>query len=120
MSVSSVLLFSPSTDPQVEQGTVRPTQAASQANPGNDPSRENQSSQIHHSRSSTIQDEVKVQMEPPGEIAVYQFLDQSGSVILQVPPEQVLNLARQISQELSQEAALKAPAGIGKGEDNGH
>jgi hypothetical protein len=120
MSVSSVLLFPPSADSQSEQGAVRPAQAVSQAIPGNDPSRENQSTQIHHSRSTALQDEVKVQMEPPGEIAVYQFLDQSGSVILQVPPEQVLNLARQISQELSQEAALKAPAGIEKGEDNGH
>jgi hypothetical protein len=59
-------------------------------------------------------------MERPGEIAVYQFLDESGSVIMQVPPEQLINLARQISQELTREAALRAPAGIEKGEDNGH
>lgn len=50
------------------------------------------------------QDEVKLQFEPPGEIAVYQFVDQHGTLILQVPPQQMLDLARQISQELAQEA----------------
>jgi len=43
---------------------------------------------------------VKVQLEPPGEIVVYQFVDQHGTVVLQVPPRQLLELAKQISQEL--------------------
>jgi hypothetical protein len=55
-------------------------------------------------------DVVKVQMEPPGEIAVYQFVNQQGTLVLQVPPQQLLNLAREISQELAQEAATKSAA----------
>lgn len=57
-------------------------------------------------------------MEPPGEIAVYQFLDQDGTLVLQVPPQQWINLAQEISKELAQEAAPK-PAAVEKGENNG-
>jgi hypothetical protein len=60
-----------------------------------------------------------VQWEPPGEIAVYRFVDQQGTLVLQVPPQQVLNLALEISQELAQEAAPKA-AGIEGGKNHGH
>lgn len=60
-----------------------------------------------------------MQMEPPGEIAVYQFVNQQGTLVLQVPPQPVLNLAVEISQELAQEAAPKA-AGIEGEKDHGH
>ena len=81
--------------------------------------RENDGPQIGASQSSNAQDEVKVQMEPPGEIAVYQFLNQYGTLVLQVPPQQWLDLAQSISKELAQEAAPHA-ASIEKGEDHGH
>lgn len=64
-------------------------------------------------------DEVKVQWESPGEIAVYKFLDQEGTLVLQVPPQPVLDLALAISQELDQEAAERTPALEG-GKENGH
>jgi len=50
--------------------------------------------------SADPQDEVKVQFEPPGAVAVYQFVSQDGSLIVQVPSEQMLNIAREISQAL--------------------
>ena len=52
-------------------------------------------------------------------IMVYQFVNQQGSLILQVPSEQLLSLAQQISQELAQEAAPKEPAPVEGGKDNG-
>jgi hypothetical protein len=53
------------------------------------------------------EDEVKVQWESPGNIAVYEFLDQNGSLVLQIPPQQILNLARDISQELADESRIQ-------------
>jgi len=75
--------------------------------------------QIHSTRSGPAPDVVKVQLEPPDEIAVYQFVDQQGTLILQVPPQVLLNLARDISQELAAETAAKSAAVEG-GKDNGH
>ena len=51
---------------------------------------------------------------------VYQFVNQQGAVIEQEPSEQELNQAREISQELAQEAARAEPAGVEGGKDNGH
>ncbi|HTU40741.1 MAG TPA: hypothetical protein VMF10_03465 [Candidatus Aquilonibacter sp.] len=118
MSVSSVLMFPPSTESQDEPAVVRPAQAASRSISGRDSLRESDGPEIDASPSNAAQDEVKVQMEPPGEIAVYQFLNQYGNVILQVPPQQVLDLAQSISKELAQEAAPQAVP-IEKGEDHG-
>lgn len=66
------------------------------------------------------QDEVKVQIELPAEIAVYQFVNQQGTLVLQVPPQQVLNIARDISQELAQEAITEKSAAIEGGKEYGH
>jgi hypothetical protein len=62
------------------------------------------------------QDEVKVQIEPPAEIPVYQFVNQQGVLVLQVPPQQMLNIAQDISQELATEKS----AAIEGGKDHGH
>ncbi len=111
-------MFPPSTESQDEPAVVRLAQAASQSILGSASLRENDGAQIDASAPSTARDEVKVQMEPPGEIAVYQFLNQYGNVILQVPPQQMLDLAQSISKELAQEAAPQA-APIERGEDHG-
>jgi hypothetical protein len=68
---------------------------------------------------SDPQDEVNVQFEPPGNIAVYQFVNQQGTLVLQVPAQPVLNLARDISQELAEEAATRESATTEGGKDNG-
>jgi len=105
--------------PQIEAGPVRAAQTASQSIPGGDPVGETGDFPARASRSGPTQDVVKVQLEPPGEIAVYQFVDQQGTVVLQVPPQQWIEIAAQISKELAQEAAPKVSA-LGEGrKDNG-
>jgi methyl coenzyme M reductase beta subunit len=66
------------------------------------------------------QDEVKVQWDETDQVEIYQFVNQQGSLILQVPSEQLLSLARQISQELVQEAAAQASAAVEGEKDRGH
>ena len=69
---------------------------------------------------ASSQDEVKVQIEPPAEIPVYQFVNQQGVLVLQVPPQPMLNIARDISQEQVQEAITEKSAPIEGGKDHGH
>jgi hypothetical protein len=107
-------MFPPSTESQDEKAAV------SQPISGNGPPRHADEAPIHLSQPSGAQEEVKVRVEPPGEIAVYQFLNQDGTLVLQVPPQQWLNLAQEISKELAREAAPKPPATIEKGQNDGH
>jgi len=86
---------------------------------GSDSTGENAPSQSPSIGLSSPEDEVKVQWNNLDQIVVYQFVNQQGSLILQVPSEQMLNLASQISQELAQEAAPKAPLAVAGGKDNG-
>jgi len=72
---------------------------------GTGSSREGTTSPSSAAQSNPPQDEVKVQVESPGDIAVYQFVDQQGSLVLQVPPQQIIELAQQIAQELAEESA---------------
>lgn len=119
MGVGSVLAITPSAESNAELAVVRLAQPITQPVSGSDPSRENNSQPTPKSQSSAQQDEVKVQIEPPGTIAVYQFLNQDGNLVLQVPPQQWLNLAQQIAKELAQESAPVA-APTKKGEDHGN
>jgi hypothetical protein len=97
-----------------------PVPLAGPPSSGNGSSAEPTNSQLQTSTPGTAQDEVKVQLEPPGEIAVYRFVNQQGALILQVPPQEVINLAQEIAQELAQETAPRESAG-GTGEkNNGH
>ncbi|MGA3349518.1 MAG: hypothetical protein ABSC33_10890 [Candidatus Sulfotelmatobacter sp.] len=118
MSTSAATLFPHQAESQVEAGSVQGRATLSPV-PGDDSSGENEDLQIHSTRSGPAPDVVKVQLEPPDEIAVYQFVDQQGTLILQVPPQVLLNLARDISQELAAETAAKSAAVEG-GKDNGH
>jgi hypothetical protein len=85
---------------------------------GRTSSGENDPSQSAPAGTASPQDEVKLQFDPPGETAVYQFVDQQGGLILQVPSQQMLNLANEISQELVQEAAHEASAAVARGKDH--
>jgi hypothetical protein len=120
MSTTPILMVPVSTEMQVDPGQMRAQQPVSKPILGSDSTGENPGSQTQPSRSSSAQDEVKVQWEPPGEIAVYRFLDQNGTLVLQVPPQQRLNLAEEISQKLAKEAAPKPVAGMEGGKENGH
>jgi len=116
MSVSFPLIFASSTESQVEEGEVR---ATAQPAPGNNSSGETADTQVRHSSSSAAEDEVKVQWEPPGEISVYRFLNQQGSLVLQVPPQIMLNLALEISQELAPQTSPKVEGATEGGKKHG-
>ncbi|HVI10588.1 MAG TPA: hypothetical protein VND65_20030 [Candidatus Binatia bacterium] len=103
MSVSPVVVVSLPAGTAADGENLRPAEAI----PERVPSAESAAAKSARSSAAAVEDEVKVQWETPGEIAVYQFLDQNGAVVLQVPPQQWINLAQQISQELAQEAAAK-------------
>jgi len=119
MSVSPALVLPPSTEVAVEVGEVRSAQPVVQPLPGSDSFGETGGAQSHAPQTDIAQDEVKVQWEPPGEIAVYRFLNQQGALVLQVPPQQVLNLAVEIAAELEKEAAPRPISGSTGGKDNG-
>jgi hypothetical protein len=119
MGVSSVLSIPPPAEGQAQQAAVQLPAPSSSAILGNNPWRESPTAETETSQRAAVQDEVKVQMEPPGEIAVYQFLNQDGTLVLQVPPQQVLNLAEAIAKELEPESNPPNVA-LQKGESNGH
>lgn len=119
MNAGPVPVLSAPIEYQVEQGGVR-AQFLLLPGSGNSPTAESGASESSHPLAAGPQDEVKVHMEPPGEIAVYQFVNQQGTLILQVPPQAVLNLATQIFQELAREAAPKESAELEGGKGNGN
>jgi hypothetical protein len=124
MSVTPTFGSPQPTEPEAEQEKVRavPPQAPAQTFPpsGNDSTREVSTPQKAPAAAARGEDEVKLQWQPPGETAVYQFVNQQGSVILQVPSEQVLDLGREISQELAHEDAAKQTPAVEGGKDNAH
>jgi hypothetical protein len=122
MSVSPTFPSPSPAEAQAEQGNVRVDQAPPQTFPpsGSDSTGNESQAQSASTPAPRGQDEVKLQWQPPGDTVVYQFVNQQGTLILQVPSEQELNLSRQISQELAQEEAPKPQAVAGEGgKDNG-
>jgi len=119
MSVNSALIFPPSTAYPVDRGSVR-AETPSIPLLGSSSTGENAPAQIAPAQGPSPEDAVKVQWDKSDQIVVYQFVNQQGCLILQVPSEQMLNLASQISEELVQEAAHQALAAIGGGKDNEH
>jgi hypothetical protein len=120
MGVSSAATLHPSTETQAEPGKVRAEQTPTFPPSGNPSPAEINRQQNSPAAADRGQDEVKLHWQPPGETVVYQFVNQQGTLIEQVPSKQELNLAREISQELAQEAATEKPAGVEGGKDNGH
>jgi hypothetical protein len=110
MNTAPVLVFPRSPGSQVEPGGVRPGRPSPIPGSGSDSTGEIGPSQNAPATASAPQDEVKVQWDNSDQTVIYQFVNQHGSLILQVPSEQLLNIAHDISQELAQ-AAPKASAG---------
>ena len=113
MSIGPVPVFRPSTASQVERGEVRVPQTPTPT-PGSGSTGENKPPRPSPVFTPIHQDVVKVQLKPPGEIVVYQFVDQRGTVVLQVPPQQMIELAQQISEELAQKPSSQTVAEGGK------
>src|ERR1700691_5009858 len=120
MSVSSALIFPPSTEAPVERGSVR-AEAPAIPSAGSGSIGENAPAQTAAAEVPSPEDAVKVQWDTSDQIVVYQFVNQQGSLILQVPSEQMLNLASEITEELAHESTsgeVKPVDGAG-GKDNG-
>jgi len=120
MGVNRALIFLPSVEFQVEPEGVRSAQAQTFPNSGQVSAGEAQRTQSAAPVYSIPQDEVKLQWDTSDRIVVYQFVNREGSLIVQVPSEQMLSIARQISQALAQEAALRKAALINGGKDSAH
>jgi virulence-associated protein VapD len=58
-----------------------------------------------------------VHWDESGQVEIYQFVNRQGTVYLQVPSEQLLKLARQISIELARNATRKGSAAAEGGND---
>ncbi|MFZ0814504.1 MAG: hypothetical protein WAM78_03240 [Candidatus Sulfotelmatobacter sp.] len=88
---------------------------------GTGSSRENIPTQTAPAEVPGPEDAVKVQWDTSDQIAVYQFVNQQGSLILQVPSEQMLNLASQITEELAQQSTSGEvkPVGGAGGKNHG-
>jgi hypothetical protein len=114
MTVNSLTDNRPGTDPEIGAGAIRPAQARTALLPKGSSTAERKQTQSAPAAATVPQDVVRVQLEPPGEIVVYQFVDQQGKVVLQVPPRQLLELAKQISQELQPKAPVPASSAGGK------
>jgi hypothetical protein len=113
MAVLLQAILSNSITPEAEAGEVRVAQtrqAAPQSILGSGLSREHRNLQVHSPGSGPTEDVVKVQVEPPGETVVYRFVNQQGTLVLQVPPQQLLDLAQQISQELERKVPPQVPS----------
>jgi hypothetical protein len=120
MSVSSALIFPPSAEAPVERGSVR-AEAPTIPGAGSGSSGENTPTQTAPAEVPSAEDAVKVQWDTSDQIVVYQFVNQQGSLILQVPSEQMLNLASKITEELAQESASGEvqPVGGAGGKNHG-
>jgi len=100
MAVSPLTDIRPGTGAETGPGSVRPAQVPPTPVPRTGAIEKSAHPKGTPAAADVPHDVVKVQLEPPGEIVVYQFVDQDGTVVLQVPPRQLLELAKQISQEL--------------------
>jgi len=97
-----------------------------QPDAGTSPEAEAASSAKVSSLAEMPKDEVEVQRDNQtnGEIVV-RYMDHAGSLILQVPSEQILNLTRSIDRDLEREQEVRAKAetavqGHPGGESDGH
>lgn len=114
MSVSPAFTFPPPTESRAEAGSVRPEQTRVVPPAGAVSIGEAGRSQKVETPAATPQDEVKLQWDTSDHVVIYQFVNQQGSLILQVPSEQILNLGREISRELAQQVAPKDATEGGK------
>jgi hypothetical protein len=105
MKLGPVLVFPPSTDVPVERENVRADQPLPHPAPGNQSTAGKVNPVTNVSTPAIAQDEVKLQWNSQYQVETYQFLDHRGELIMQIPSEQMLNLAHEISQELLREAA---------------
>ena len=112
------MTFPPPAAPTADGGNVRSD--APGPVPGQSSTAETGSPANVAAEHETAQDEVNVQWDSENQIRIYRFLDRQGDLVMQVPSEQMVNLAHEIQQQLLQEAAAHQASGSGGGKPNGH
>jgi hypothetical protein len=120
MSASPALTFPSSPEVQANEGKVRPQE---QTFPPSGSASADEIKPTHSASQSEgrlPQDEVKLQWNSAQQVPVYQFVTQQGTLILQVPSEQLLDLARDIAQEFDREPAFGTKDTVEGGKENGH
>lgn len=120
MNVSPESLFPRSSAPQADEGEVRSKADAPRPIPGNASQRENSNPLRDVPAPVAAQDEVELQWDSEDQIAIYKFLDRRGNLVLQVPSEQMIDLAREIQQQLRNETAARRALGNRGGKVNDH
>lgn len=108
MRVDPALVFPPPAAPPADGGKLRSEEPSSV--PGQSSTAENSRPAKTASQPETAQDVVNVQWDSENQIRIYRFLDHRGELVMQVPSEQMVNLAREIQQQLLQEAAAHRAA----------
>jgi hypothetical protein len=107
MNLGPVQFSSPPTDVQEPAQPVRSPQP-SQANTGTQTVRAAPKVQTQAAAAAPVgQDVVKLQYDPAVHVRIYQFVNQSGNLILQVPSEQVLNVTRGIQESFQKESVQR-------------
>jgi hypothetical protein len=120
MKVSPEPVFPPSTASAVDRAQVRSPENLPIPFPGKHSTTGNDAALKAASTAARTQDEVKLQWDSQDQIAIYQFIDPQGKLVVQVPSEQMVNLAREISRQLIQEAAPHPATANRGGKPNGH
>ena len=111
--VSNIPSNDPASNAELALGTHR-TPAAHDSDSEPRANRETSGQQPSAAPSELPQDEVQVQRDPAGSgQIVVKYLDAKGNLILQVPSEQVLKLARSIEQTLDLKARSRSAANTG-------
>jgi hypothetical protein len=119
MSVSPTATFPPPTESQIGPEKVREAPTQTFPPSGNASAGEGERPQSAPVPPADPQDEVKLQWDTSDRIEVYQFVNQQGSLIVQVPSEQMLSIAQEISAALAREATPKEPVINEGGKANG-
>jgi len=115
MRVDPALVFPPPVAAaQADGGKVRSEDVARPV-PGHSSTAENSSPTKEASQPEAAQDEVNVQWDSENQIRIYRFLDHRGELVMQVPSEQMVKLAREIQQQLLREAAAHRATGNREG-----
>jgi hypothetical protein len=110
MSVSPTPTFPPPPEDAGGSANVRPQPQTFPPSGNNSPNSVKAPQSNANSADGPAGDEVRLQWNAKEQIPVYQFVNQQGSLILQVPSEQLINLAGEIAEELQQESAPGAAA----------
>jgi hypothetical protein len=105
----------PTDQPAPYQAKAPASQVPPGSSLGNGPEAETGATQSVAEPDLAPTEEVEMQRDPPTGEPVYQFIDRrSGSLILQIPSEQMLNFIREVQQQWQQLTSKSAGKSTGE------